>query len=279
LERTFTFRFYDISRDDEKIPSMVDMLRQIAGEHDKVKREKQLATDYVVRLENFEDDGANAVVGELIRCQDTNLPAEISKGARKTLTAERLGHSIVFRLNHKTGAFGIQYDSRVVSPGRILDYVASFNPKAIYSMAPRINAEAWKKFVAGDTRKLAIRIANPENMELLSGTGAAASQGIRAMGEAYGAPSISVEISMGHHKGFLKSAEGLAKKLLDGFGAGARLDKLMAVTVSGDESEVIDLIEDRLVSRDELEIHPRDPETNWTIKRDHLIREMKRLVG
>lgn len=279
MERTFTFRFFDISRDDDKIPAMVDMLRQIAGEPDKTKREKQLAVDYVVRLENFEDDGADAVVGELIRCQDTNLPAEITKGARKTLTAERLGYSVVFRLNHKTGAFGIQYDSRVVSPGRILDYIMSFNPKAIYSMAPRIRPDAWKKFVAGDTRKLSIRIANPENMAQLSGSGAAASEGIRAMGEAYGAPAITVEISMGHHKGFLKSVGGLAEKLVAGLGGGARLDKLTAVTVTGDETEEIDLIEDRLVAKDLLEIHARDPETNWKIKRDYLSKEMKKLVG
>lgn len=105
-------------------------------------------------------------LGELIRCQDTNLPAEIRKGARKALTAERLGHSVVFRLNHKVGALGIQFDARVVSPGRILDYVASYDPKAIYSMLPYINKDAWKKFTSGDTRKLALRIAGLETCQV-----------------------------------------------------------------------------------------------------------------
>lgn len=279
MERKFTFRFYDISREKDSIPSMVDMLRTVAKEADKTKREKQLATDYVVRLENLEDDGTDAVVGELIRCQDNNLPAELTKGNRKELTAERLGHSVVFRLNHKTGAFGIQHDRRIVSPGRVLDYIAAFNPQAIYAMTPKINADAWKKFVSGGTRKLSMRIANPDSMADLSGSGAAASQGFRAMAEAYSAPSILVEISMGHHKGFLSSAvEGLAKQLI-AMGGGARLDRLSATTIINDEKEEIDLIEDRLMCTDELEIHARNPDINWKIKRDYLCAEMKKLVG
>lgn len=61
MERTFTFRYYEISRETDKIPAMVDMLRQIAAVASKPDRERQLAADYVVRLENFEDDGADAV--------------------------------------------------------------------------------------------------------------------------------------------------------------------------------------------------------------------------
>lgn len=278
MEKTFTFRFYDISREKDSIPAMVDMFRQVAQLTSKVERERQLSTDYVVRLENLEDDGADAVVGELVRCQRTNLPSEVSADGRKILTAERLGHSVVFRLNHKTGAFGIQHDPRIISPGRVLDYLSAFNPSAIYSMAPKINEEAWAKFNAGGTRKLAFRIANPENLEDLSGTGKAASSGIKSMADAYDAPSILVEISMGHHKGFLSTAvHGLAKQMLNL--TGARLDKLSAVTVVNDEREEIDLIEDRIVSRGELEIHDRDPEINWKVKRSFLCAEMKKVVG
>ena len=278
MEKSFTFRFYDISREKETIPSMVDMFRFVAKIKDKSARERQLSTDYVVRLENLDDDGSDAVVGEIIRCQATNMPSEITAGSRKKLTVERLGHSVVFRLNHKTGAFGIQYDSRIVSPGRILEYLSAFNPAAVYSMTPKINAKAWEKFNSGGTRKLSIRIAQPENMQDLSGNGKAAGEGIKAMAEAYDAPSIAVEISMGHHKGFLSGAvNGLAKQLLNM--TGGRLDKLSAVTYIDDASEEIDLIEDRIVSRQTLNIDDRDPEINWKVKKAHLCAEMKKLLG
>ena len=80
MEKSFTFRFYDVARPDARAPAMVNMLRQVAGIADRDRRERLLAADYTVRLENLEDDGADAVVGELTRCQNTNLPAEIDAG-------------------------------------------------------------------------------------------------------------------------------------------------------------------------------------------------------
>lgn len=278
MEKTFTFRFYDVSRNKRSLPPMVDVLTQISSIADKTQREQQLSMDYVVRLENFEKDGANAVVGELLRCQATNMPSELKAGKRRALTAERLGHSIVFRLNHKTGVLGIQYDPRIISPGRLLDYLAANDPSAVYSMTPRINSEAWKRFNSGRTRKLSIKISNPEDMADLSGNGKAASTGMKTMAEAYDAPSIAVEISMGHHKGFLSEAvTGLAKQLLGM--SGGRLDKLSAVTVIDDTREEIDLIEDRVICRDTLKIDDRDPEVNWQVKRKFLCYEMKKLFG
>ena len=279
MEKTFSFRFYDVSREKEEIPSMLEMLRTIAAIDNKTDREKLISQDYTVRLENLEDDGASAVVGELVRCQGTNFPAELDGNNRKALTAKRLGHSVVFRLNHKTGIFGIQYDPRIVGPTRILSYIAAFNPAAIYSMHPKINEEAWKKFSKGDTKKLAIRIANPGNLNVLGGAGEAASTAFRSMAEAYDAPSILVEISMGHHKGFLANVVGLAQQLTGGLPGGARLDRLSAVTYVDDEREEFDLIEDRKVVRDVLDIHDRDHETNWKIKRDYLSQEMKKAFG
>jgi hypothetical protein len=259
---------------------MVDSLRAIATIQDVTQRERLLSSDYTVRLENFEDDGSDAVVGELVRCQKTNLPAEIAASGRKALSAARLGHSVVFRLNHKKGVLGVQYDNRVVSPGRILDYLSAFNPAAIYGMAPVIDAKAWQKFNSGPTRKLSFRIANPRHMGELSGSGKAVGQGFKAMAEAYDAPSIAVEISMGHHKGALSNAiGGLASVLSSMTFPGVRVDRLQAVTLVNDASEEIDLIQERIVARDELNIDDRDPDKNWKIKRDFLCAEMKRIIG
>lgn len=118
-----------------------------------------------------------------------------------------------------------------------------------------------------------------DSMEDLTGTGKAASAGIRAMAEAYNAPTISVDISMGHHKGTLSTAVvGLAKQLL-AMAGGARLDALSAIAVVNDESEYIDLIEDRMMSRSTLGLDDRDPDINWKIKRGFICSEMKKLVG
>ncbi|MGP4667658.1 hypothetical protein [Agrobacterium pusense] len=280
MDKNFTFRFYNVTRTNNQIPPMVSMLRQSAKEPDKQKREVQLAQDYVIRLEDLRDDGADAVVGEFVRCQGTNLPGELDGGTRKSLTAKKLAHSIVFRLNHVKGILGVQHDPRVVSVGRILEYLSSYNVAAQYRLDPRVNKDAWKKFNSGDVRKLSIRIANPDSMDDLVGDAKAASEGIKAMANAYDAPSISIELSMGHRKGFLSSAvTGLADLISTSIGATARVDKLTAITVINGEAEEIDLIEDRQVLKDSLSIDDRDPDKNYAIKADFLCREMKKLTG
>lgn len=280
MDKNFTFRFYNVTRRDDQIPSMVSMLRQAAKEPDKQKRQVQLAQDYVVRLENLDDDGPDAVIGEFVRCQGTNLPGELDGATRKPLTAKQLAHSVVFRLNHVKGILGIQHDPRIVSVGRVLGYLSSYNPAAIYRLDPRINQDAWKKFNKGNTRKFSVRIANPDSMDDLGGDGKAASTGIKNMAEAYDAPSILIEFSMGHRKGFLSSkVTELADLLANSVGAKARVDKLSAVTVIDDVVEEIDLIEDRQVLKDALTIDDRDPEKNYAIKTGYLSIEMKKLMG
>ncbi|MBX4965423.1 hypothetical protein [Rhizobium binae] len=244
MNKSFTFRFYNVTRDDPKKPPMVDILRQIAKEPDRAKREHPLAEDYTIRLEELEDDGGDAVVGEFVRCQSTNLPSELDGSVRKPLTAKQLGHSIVFRLNHELGVIGFQHDPRVVSLGRVLEYLRIYHGAAFYSVEPRLNKDAWKKFNAGSVRKLAIRVASPDSMNDLAGDGHAASSGLKALAEAYEAPSISIELSMGHRKGYLSDAvKGLADLLSTAIGPHARVDKLSAVTTVDDSTEEIDLIE------------------------------------
>lgn len=280
MDKSFTFRFYNVTRDNDKKPPMVDVLRTIANEKDLSKREHTLAQDYRIRLEELDDDGPDAVVGEFIRCQSTNLPSELDGAARKPLTAKQLGHSIVFRLNHKRGVIGFQHDPRVVSIGRVLEYLRIYHGAAFYSVEPRMNKEGWKKFKAGDVRKLSIRIASPDNMNDLGGDGKAASSGLKALAEAYNAPTIGIELSMGHHKGFLaKSVKGLADLLSNAVGPNARVDKLQATTVVNGDVEEIDLIEERQVLRDTLAIDDRDPVKNYAIKKNFLCSEMKKLIG
>ncbi|MBY5354340.1 hypothetical protein HFO94_12470 [Rhizobium leguminosarum] len=280
MEKSFTFRFYNIGRDDPGKPAMVDVLRQAAGEPDKLKREQKLAQDVTIRLEELQDDGADAVIGEFVRCQDTNLPSELDGATRKPLTAKKLGHSVVFRLNHKKGVIGIQHDPRIVSLGRILEYLHAYHAAAFYTVEPRLDPKAWQKFKKGSVRKLALRIASPDTMADLGGTDNAASTGIRSLAEAYDAPTIGIELSMGHRKGFLSNAIfDFADKLTNSLGPTARLDKLTAITVINEETEVLDLIEERQMLKDTLAIDDRDPVKNYQVKTAYLAAQMKRIVG
>lgn len=54
---------------------------------------------------------------------------------------------------------------------------------------------------------------------------------------------------------------------------------MSAVTIINNESEELDLIEDRVQSREALKLHDRDPKINWQIKRKHICQDMKKLIG
>lgn len=278
MERKFTFRFYDLSKTSDATPNFVDVLRQICAVTPESEREKQLTTDYTIRLERLENDGADAVVGEMVRCQNNNLPSQIKDGNRENLDVDELGHSIVFRYNGKVGVLGVQYDHRIISPGRILEYVSAFNAAAVYSIDPKIDKSAWQKFANGETRNLAVRIAHPTEMDDLDGVHQDSGSGLRAMGEAYSAPHIKFEISMGHYKGSLQNAVSLAKSLL-GMSGGARVEGMRGKVISNDELEELDLLEHRVVTKEDLEIHRKDFEVNWKVKRDFLCKDMKSRFG
>lgn len=280
MEKKFTFRFYDVTRDNDAIPTMVSVLNQIAAIPVGAAREKTLTADYTIRLENYEADGEDAVVGELVRCQNTNLPSEVSAEGRSELSAARLGHSIVFRLNHRLGRLGIQYDRRIISPGRLLDYLVEFDPTSLHGLAPIISQEAWQKFNSGPTRKLMIKIANPSDMNALAGAGQAASSAFKSMAEAYDAPYIGIEMSMGNFKGQLAEATSdLVRAITQMVAPGVKVDKLKAVTVVDDVSEELNLLEELVIAKDTLTIDDRDPEFNWKLKRTYLSQQMRRLVG
>ena len=141
-----------------------------------------------------------------------------------------------------------------------------------------IDEDAWKRFRKSPARKLAFRVANPENIGQVAGGAEAATSGLKRMGEAYSSPFISVEISMGGRRGALDNVLNLASALRNLTG-GARLESMKAKIIENDATEVVDLIQERVVSRDTLELHDRDPAINWSIKRDFLCQEMKRLIG
>lgn len=282
MEKSITFRFYKVMRHDAKIPKFADVLSQIAAIKKKSDRERQLGADFTVRLEEFEEDGPTAVVGEIIRVQNTNMPSEVLANGRQPLTTlNPLGHGITFRFNSQTSVLCIQYDPRIASPGKLLDYVAICFDGAVYDIKPMIKPEAWEKFNKSDVTRISIKVAQPDALGNVAAAHNAAIQGFRDMAAAYDAPSVKVEMSMGHHKGYLNTkVKGLAKVLATALAqgkeeGGATLESLRAVTYVDDARDVIDLIEDRLKAKEELQLDDRDPEKNYKIKKAYIKKVMK----
>lgn len=273
MRNRVNFRFFQLSRHDENIPLFADVLREIAGIQPKNRRERQLSADFVVRLEEFEEDAPDSVIGEIIRVQSTNMPSEVLDDGRQRLSTNNpLGHSVVFRYDFQRSILGIQHDSRIASAGRLMEYVSSAWEGAFYNIYPVVKTDSWQRFNSGDTKKFGIRIARPSNLSVVDDNQSSVARGLKAMGDVYEAPYVHVELSMGRRGGFLsESVKALAHLLhFNDEQGGAHIDKMYAVTYVDDTREEIDLIQERLVVREDLELHDRDPQVNYRIKRDFL---------
>jgi hypothetical protein len=282
MERSVSFRFYKVERRTQQVPALAEVLQQIAGVVPKKGREREVATDVILRLEEFEKDGPSAVVGELVRVQTTNLPSEVLPTGRSALSTKNpLGHGVAFRYVPSSGVLCFQHEPRIASVGRFIDYLSTAWSGANYVVAPMLRPGAWKRFNSGEVRKLAVRIASPDHLGDVGPKDQAAASAIKAMAAAYEAPSIRIEFSMGNRKGKLAEAvKTFAKGIWDSVQkGGAGVEQLQAVTYSEDGRDEIDLIEERLKIGDDLALDDRDPEKNYKIKKAFLSTQMGKALG
>jgi hypothetical protein len=171
----------------------------------------------------------------------------------------------------------IQHEPRIASAGRLLEYVADCWSDAIYDIKPLVKPKTWEQFNKSDVKRIGIKIAQPDNLATVLHSHQSTAAGLKDMAEAYEAPIIKVELSMGHHKGFLsEKIKGFAKSLFDAAAKpnGPELQGLSAVTYLDDAREEIDLIEERIKVRESLNLDDRDPVKNYKIKKAFIKKAM-----
>ncbi len=149
-----------------------------------------------------------------------------------------------------------------------------FNNAAVYNVLPIIREEAWERYNRAGPRKLQIAVASPEDLRVLEGDGRAVGEAIADMGEAYSAPKITVEIAMGHTRGQLGNRiTGMLRELIRrSESEEIKLNKLKVY--NPDFKEGIDFLDEFVIFRETLDLHDRDPDINFQIKRDYLRRVM-----
>ncbi|MGU3496300.1 hypothetical protein ACLBXM_19850 [Xanthobacteraceae bacterium A53D] len=277
MDQNVSVRLYRLSRPDEAAPRISDVLKMI-GNLSHADRERKLGTSLDVRLELIEEENSHIICGEMTRIQSTNLPSEISSTSRTSLSLNsRLGHSVVFRVNHHLGLLGFQYDKRTCAPARFFQYLTEFVPAAKYNVEPILRDDMWERFDRSRPRKLQIAVASPSDLSVVEGEASTVLSAIRQMGEAYDAPKVSIELSMGHASGGLSSrVKDLVKKLI---AANDRddidLTKLKAMgSADGLYDSDVDFLGEMLAFTETLELHARDPDINYELKIQYLKRVM-----
>jgi hypothetical protein len=137
-----------------------------------------------------------------------------------------------------------------------------------------MDEETWRRFLDYPLRKLRIGIASPNHLADVEDDGAAVIRSFRELGDAYEAPIIVLEMGMGHHGGALgAAAKGLAREIYRLFADGGADLRSLKATVKADEdtpTEEINLIDEVLSDKFEIDLPQNEPDQNYNVRSDFL---------
>lgn len=274
-------RFFRANPSVGLLPDFADALLEKMSEplH---KREYDLGTGVILRVENCEVDG-EFVAGQFCRKQMDNIPPQAGPMGLAPIALERgqgLGHLCAFRFHRGTQILLLQTNILSATPNRVSLYLtALFNGKGTYILEPVLRQDALDRFKDRKLRSFTVSFASPENLEALDEQGLASAKGAKLLAEAFQGLEFTIIVKAGREKKkkrFLnfdntkREIEGLLR-------SGADIDRLevQADPDPEDESRNIDFLEEHLRCRAELELSDVNVEKNYEIRRDFLRSEFE----
>jgi hypothetical protein len=280
MEKTVTLRFYEITRTFANKPSIEDVLRLIANKPIAEREARVGLEDVLVRLEDFNSrDGE--LFGQFVRGQSGNRPGRmLPEGTDNLPFGEPLGHGIAFRYRVEDGLLAIQFDSKILAPGRILEYLYAHEPRAEYKITPRLRPDAWQRFNELPIRKVEVSVAGHANANDLDNEDDPVWRNVAAIKDAYGADTVKFQISMGHRRGtLLDGAKSILREALRRFENGEDIRAMRGVLDPGEgiPNEEIDLMGTLFDVKEELSFDGDNFQRFYELRRD-LLRVKIRLL-
>lgn len=270
----FSVRYYSVEKEHAAGPSLINALEQLGNQFPIGDRQTQIMGGMTIRLERFEMDGSEAT-GEFTRVQTTDFPYEVSNiGINALNTDGPIGDGVAFRFRPSDHTLAMQYDSRIVSPGRAVGYLKQQNPTNGFLIHTKLDGDAWQRFDDGLIRDFTLKIASPDYLENIENEADAVAQAIGAFSEAYSAPIITINFGMGHKKGFLSSAmKVIATQFSDAENRGEVDIRSLKAKVKSDEAmpaEDINLLDQVFSDSMDIAYPPNDPDQNYALRKEAL---------
>lgn len=260
MEKSVTLRFYDVTRTSNNKPTMETVLTAIAAKTIPDREKRVGEEDILVRLEDFESAG-DFLSGQFIRGQSGNMPGRMElDGTHDLPFTEPIGHGIAFRYRKADGLLGIQYDNRILSPSRVLQYLYAHNGQAEWHIEARLRADAIDRFNDLPIRKLEVAVAGIPNAADADDAAGSVWSSINRMKENYEADTVRITISRGHRGGhLLDGIKDFAHEAINRIATGeVRALKAVVETGDGVPNEEIDLMGELFDVKEDLSFPDRD---------------------
>jgi hypothetical protein len=210
----------------------------------------------------------------MTRVRHEDYPAELHPdGARQLNVDVPIGDGVAFRFRERDHTLAFQYDDRILSAGRFLDYLESFHRKALYHYSPIADEEELARFRDEPLKKISIKLARPADVVAEEDSMQAAATSFRRLGEAYSAPTVTLQMSVGTGGGFLNAA---AKRMIEGFVRSVgendlRAAKAVPANRGGGRAKEVNLLDTLFSHKEEID-NPRDLIENYESRQRLLAR-------
>jgi hypothetical protein len=241
-----------------------ELLQQIARMPNNESRTLDLG-DRFVRLHRVQEAGG-VWEGDLTRIRMTAVPAKAGMdGSLEPFEFEDdegLGEESAFLYHRQTRVLVMQYNHFGMTPTLFARYIERMGDlDGMIDFNPAIRPDAINRLAnIEQIRRLEIGLAGVDNSTAFDEQGNSLS-GIIDVLDAFRAPSANITVSMGHEPGGMarQTVTRTLNALLRNHASTIR--KLKVSGIEDDQSQIIDLIEDRLVEMAEIELdeHRRLP--------------------
>jgi len=143
----------------------------------------------------------------------------------------------------------------------------------MFSMTPKLDANALQRFRDSPLKKIQIKVASPTKLRNVDAPMQAVATSFSQLGQAYEAPIITLEMSMGHNKGGLGQATKLmAEGFLTLIGMNDDVDvrTIKAMSEDIDGNEPINLIDQVLSVKEDIVLRSNNPDDIYDDCLSHL---------
>lgn len=274
MPRQVSVRLWRIGKQHRNGATLRQALDAVWGLGQPGDRQRQMSPGVICRLERYQVD-AGVLSGEMTRVRHEDYPAEIHpEGARALNVDVPIGDGVAFRYRERDHTLAFQYDDRVLAAGKFLDYLEALHQTALYTIDPIADEAELARFREQPLKKVTLRLASPVDVVAEEDSMQAAAVSFRRLGQDYGAPVVTLQLSVGQGGGFLNAA---AKRMIEGFvrsaGAGDNdLRGARAVPGGGDgRAKEVNLLDALFSHKEEIE-SSRDLDKNYATRQRLLTR-------
>lgn len=268
MDSKITARCFTVSNPERGATDFPDILLETIALATPGERENEVHQGVTLRLERCTRVG-NSLHGEFCRKQTANIPPSAGNAGLAPIAmaaGHGLGHVAAFLYHYPSRTLVLQGNRQCATSNRIAIYVGLRSIGSQFNISPIIHPEMLDRIRGKPLRRMRVKFASPENLDVLERSGVAAGRIAREAAEAYGAHTIEIILSANFESRsstLNRSAPGALRRIM----GHADISQLEVKTLDDDGVEDVDLIDEKMKFDEVLNLPEGNPDQHYSARR------------